>query len=77
MTENDCNREIVQRLGIIICLLLDAPTTNNSTSIASKVHKLSGLGLTPSETAKILGKPVNYITAIKATKRAREGKRLA
>ena len=74
MSENEIGQDILQRLDIIISLLLEAPVTDNATSIASKVHKLSGLGLTSSEIAKILGKPINYVTAIKATKRAREGK---
>ena len=74
MNENEIGRDILQRLNIIICLLLDAPADDSAASVASKVHKLSSLGLSPSEVAKILGKPVNYVTAIKATKRAREGK---
>jgi hypothetical protein len=72
MIENEIGREILQRLDIIICLFLDMPAADSATSVASKVHKLSSLGLSPSEIAKILGKPVNYVTAIKSTKRARE-----
>jgi hypothetical protein len=74
MTENEIGSDILQRLDIIICLLLDASAIDSTTSVASKVHKLSSLGLSPSEIARILGKPLNYVTAIKATKRARENK---
>ena len=55
MDENEFHQEILQRLDILICLLLDKPATEKPTSIASKVHKLSDLGLSPSEIAKILG----------------------
>jgi hypothetical protein len=75
MKENEIGLDILRRLDIIICLLLDAPAKDSEASVASKVHKLSNLGLSPSETARILGKPLNYVTAIKATKRAREAKR--
>jgi hypothetical protein len=74
MKEKDYGREILRRLDIIVCLLLDEPVTDKPASVASKVHKLSNLGLTPSEIATILGKPVNYITAIKSAKRAQEGR---
>jgi hypothetical protein len=72
MEEKNYQREILQRLDVIICLLLDSPADEKAVSISSKVHKLSDLGLKPSEIAMILGKPLNYITATKSTKRTRE-----
>jgi len=73
MNENELQQEILRRLDIIICLMLDRPAPDKATSVSSMVHKLGGLGLSPSEIAKILGKPVNYITAVNATRRTRKG----
>jgi hypothetical protein len=75
MKENDIGLELLQRLDIIICLLLDASVNGDAVSVASKVYKLDSLGLSPSEISKILGKPINYVTAIKSTRRARGGKK--
>ena len=72
MKDEQFQKDILQRLNVIIWLLLDAPSAEKQGSVASKVHKLSSFGLTPSEIAAVLGKPVNYITANLAAKRARE-----
>ena len=58
---------ITQRLDIMIMLLLENGA-DGATSMAGKIHKLLGLGLTPSEVARIVGKPSNYVTAVKAGK---------
>lgn len=58
---------ITRRLDIMIMLLLENGT-DGAASMTSKIHKLLGFGLTPSEVARIVGKPSNYVTAVKAGK---------
>lgn len=74
MKEDQFHREILRRLDVLISLQLDIPLADGRASIASKVNRLISLGLAPAEVASIIGKPVNYITAILATKKARAKK---
>ena len=71
MKEDQIQKEILRRLDVLICLQLDRPPAETPPSIASKVRRLVDLGLAPAEVASILGKPVNYVTAILSTKKSR------
>lgn len=74
MKEDRFQKEILRRLDVLISIQLDATPSEVRSSIASKVQRLVSFGLTPAEIATIIGKPVNYITAILATKKARAKK---
>ena len=56
------SEEIIKRLNILISLNLDS-TAKNGLSIADKISKLNDLGVSSADIARILGKPVNYVTA--------------
>lgn len=75
MEPRDVQKDVLRRLNILISLELDRQQDTKISSIASKVHRLIALGLAPSEVANIIGKPVNYVTALLATKRARARRR--
>jgi len=55
--------EIIQRLDIIICLLLDRSAKELATNVTDKIAKLEHLGTSPAQIARILRKPANYVTA--------------
>ncbi len=74
MKEEQFQKELLRRLDVLISIQLDATPSEGQASIVSKVCRLVNLGLAPAEVATIIGKPVNYITAILATKRARTKK---
>jgi hypothetical protein len=62
---------ITRRLDIMIMLALENGT-DGATSMTGKIQKLLGFGLTPSEVARIVGKPSNYVTAVKAGKASKK-----
>ena len=64
MSDTSFQEQILRRLNLLLLLELDKVTPGPGTTITSKVQRLLGLGLQPAEVASILGKPVNYVTAI-------------
>jgi hypothetical protein len=78
MTDISLLEQILRRLNLLVLLELDKVTPRSGTTISGKVHRLIGLGLQPAEVASVVGKPVNYVTAItssakKALKEKRDG----
>ncbi len=69
-TEN----EIVKRLNVVIHLLLEQ-RANSDESTTSKIERLLKLGLSTAEVAAIIGKPVNYVTAVTSTKKKRHNQK--
>ena len=62
---------ILRRIDILIALHLDnAPVEGVSTS--GKIERLLSAGALPAEAARIVGKPVNYVTAVVAMRNRRE-----
>ena len=73
MKEGEIQLQVLKRLNVLIALQLDTISEKGSVSITNKVGKLLELGLAPSEIAGILGKPINYVTAVlSARRRARK-----
>ena len=68
---DDFQKQLLKRLDLIIRLLLDRGSPDQPPSITSLVHRLINLGFSPSETASIIGKPLNYVTALSSSKRAK------
>ena len=63
-----------KRLDVMILLLLEmAP--GGADSITRKIERLLDFGLTKSEVAEIIGKKVNYVTAVTSGKKRRASKR--
>jgi hypothetical protein len=61
--------QILRRLDILISLQLETSLGSDAVPISGKIQRLSALGLVASEIASIIGKPVNYVTAILSQKR--------
>lgn len=59
---------IQRRLDVLIALQLDQLEEREGISISAKVRRLLDMGLSPAEVASIVGKPVNYVTAIKSAR---------
>lgn len=60
---------VVSRLNVIISLLLDGGEGERPASVSSKISRLGGLGLTPSEIGTIVGKKSNYVSAVLSEKK--------
>ena len=72
MSVSDENlKAVVLRLNVMIALQLEALSQSSKNSIATRIRKLAGLGLSPSEIGTIVGKKANYVSAVIGTKRSR------
>ena len=70
-SESDWNG-MRKRLDVIILLLLENGP-DAATSTTRKIEKLLGFGLTTSEVAQVIGKKLNYVTAVTSGKRRSRG----
>lgn len=66
--------DLLRRLDILISLMLESPMREQSVSVMDKIVHLTDLGLSPSEVARVLGKPVNYVTGALAIRKRRAKK---
>lgn len=69
--EEKHKKELIQRLDVLISILLEAPRPDKPVSITEKISRLTDLGLAPAETARIIGKPVNYVTSVLSGRKRR------
>ena len=69
MKEDEYRVAVIERMDVLIRLLLDGSPPAEKLSTASKIERLTGIGLAPAAVAKMIGKPVNYVTATMAQKR--------
>jgi phage-related holin len=63
MKESPQNEKIIQRLDVLIGLTLDNLLGEENTSMSAKIHYLRNMGVSAAETAAILNKSPNYVTA--------------
>jgi hypothetical protein len=63
---------ILRRLDILIALQLDNVPANGAAT-SNKIERLLSAGASAAEAAKIVGKPINYVTAVVATSKRRGG----
>jgi hypothetical protein len=68
---DDFQKQLLKRLDLIIRLQLDRGLAENPPSTTSVVHRLFDFGLSAGEVAAIIGRPMNYITAISSAKKAK------
>lgn len=68
-TDTSIEEQILRRLNLLILLQLEKVKPESGTTTASKIHWLRGLGLQPAEVASIVGKPINYVTAVNSSSR--------
>jgi len=64
---------ILRRLDILIALQLDNVPANGAAT-SGKIERLLSAGASAAEAAKIVGKPINYVTAVVATSKRRVGR---
>lgn len=67
-------QKLVRRLDILIMLQMDGADGSQPTT-KSKIERLLGLGLAPAEVASVIGKPVNYVTAVTASSKTASKKK--
>lgn len=65
--------EILIRLNVIIHLLFESQS-ESKTTVASKISQLTEIGVSATDTAKILGKPLKDVTSSLAKSKKRKGK---
>jgi hypothetical protein len=68
MAMDDFQQKLIRRLDLLLRLQLESAPSENTTSMTRIVHRLLDYGLTPAEVASIVGKPLNYITAMSSQK---------
>ncbi|MBI2059207.1 MAG: hypothetical protein HYT87_05490 [Nitrospirae bacterium] len=61
--KDDILEGIARRLDLITALLLDQVDFDEIASAAQKIRRLLAMGASPSEIARIVGKPINFVTA--------------
>ncbi len=69
MADNDINKQILKRLDVLVMLTLDNPKT---LPMSQKILRLLSLGITQSEVASIVGKPLKYVTSTVAQEKKRK-----
>ncbi len=69
MNEEKILQQILNRLNVLIALQLESLIDKDKSTISSKIHKLSELGLSPTEISSILNKKLNSVTSILSKKR--------
>lgn len=74
MEELAKNEKIIQRLDVLIGLTLHSVLGRENSSMSAKIHYLRDMGVSASETAAILKKSPNYVTATISTKKKRAKK---
>jgi hypothetical protein len=79
MDNDSLLKEVISRLDVLIALQIETLGGPEAARPTTKIQRLSGLGLSPSEVAAIVGKPTNYVTAIlsrqKKVRKRKEGKK--
>lgn len=65
---------IIKRLNVLIAILLEQSPAESTLSMTNKIGKLVEVGVSPADIAKILGKPLNYITAVLSQRKSRKKK---
>ncbi len=67
--DNKLETEVLLRLDVLIRLLLQSEPADDTPAISASIRRLEGLGLSPSEISRVIGKPLNYVTATLSAKK--------
>ncbi|HYS55597.1 MAG TPA: hypothetical protein VER58_17700 [Thermoanaerobaculia bacterium] len=70
----DETAQVVRRLNILISLTLDTMDGGASMAVATKIRRLSEIGVPASDITGIVGKPMNYVTATLSQQKAAKRK---
>jgi hypothetical protein len=66
---DEFQQKLIKRLDLLLRVQLESAPQKTSISITQIVHRLLDYGLSPPEVSSIIGRPVNYITALTSSKR--------
>lgn len=62
MNRESNSQDLMRRLDVIIALLANIVTKDDSSTLKDKILILNGYGLTSTEIALVLGKSVGYVS---------------
>jgi len=68
MSNEQVSDRLLKKLDVIILLLLESAPGGAETT-TRKIERLLGFGFTKPEVASIIGKPLNYVTAVTSSKK--------
>lgn len=71
-SNNKFSEDMIKRLDILIGLLLDQSSAETTLSMSDKIGKLADIGVPSADIARILGKPLNYVTASRSQRKSRK-----
>ena len=74
MIKTDENEWLRKRLDMVIQLLLEM-SPDGAASTTRKIERLLALGFSQSEVAQVVGKKLNYVTAVVAMKKSAVAKK--
>jgi hypothetical protein len=69
---DDFQQKLIKRLDLLLRLQLESVPRDTSSSITQIVHRLLDYGLSPAEVSSIIGKPLNYITALASSRKSKK-----
>jgi hypothetical protein len=72
--DDQFRQDVLLRLDVIVALLLDAPGAGGQPSTSAKIQRLLGLGFSQAQTASMVRKPANYVSAVIAESKKRKGR---
>ncbi len=64
--------EIIKRLNILIALALEQTSGQSTPPMSDRISKLARLGVPSPDIGRILGKPLNYVTATLSQQRSKK-----
>ena len=73
-SKNKFEEEIIKRLDVLVALFLEQSSVKSTLSMTDKIGKLADFGVAPADIARILGKPLNYVTALLSQRKSRKKK---
>lgn len=71
---DEFQKQLLKRLDLLIRLELDRRLPEAPPSTTSIVHRLFDFGFSAGEIASIIGRPMNYVTALSSAKKAKSKK---
>jgi len=68
---DEFQKQVLRRLDLLIRLELDRRLPEEQPSTTSIVHRLFDFGFSAGEIASVIGRPMNYVTALSSAKKAK------
>jgi hypothetical protein len=75
MEQAQYQQEVLKRLDRLIAIQVHQACRQEAPTVTQTIDYLLQMGLTPSETAQVVGKPTSYVSATQSNKRRRAQKK--